>query len=66
MRLIPQGTLDNNLGLDHLAGTKALYTQSLQTTNTLIVRYLSNMSIFTDLYLMLSKILKFVYMIIYE
>ncbi len=24
LRVIPQGTVDNNLGLDHLAGTKAL------------------------------------------
>ncbi len=38
--IIPQGTVDNNLGLDRLSGTKAL-SQLVQTTNPLISRPLS-------------------------
>ena len=36
IRFIPQGTVDNNLGPDRLAGPKALTSQLFQTTNPLI------------------------------
>ena len=41
MRVIPQGTVDNNLGPDHLAGPKDSRSQLLQITNPLIARPLS-------------------------
>ncbi len=42
IRVIPQGTVDNNLEPDRLASLKALNrSQLLQTTNPLISRHLS-------------------------
>ncbi len=41
LRIIHQRTVDNNEGPDRLAGLKALITKLLQTTNSLIARYLS-------------------------
>ena len=40
-RVIPQGTVDNNLESDCLAGPKALDPLLLQTTKPLIARSLS-------------------------
>ena len=41
IRLIPQGTVDNNLGPDRLASPKARKLQKLQKINPLIARPLS-------------------------
>ncbi len=41
IRLIPQGTVDNNLGPGRIEGPKALGSQLLKTTNHLIARPLS-------------------------
>ena len=38
---MPQGTVDNNVRLDRLAGSTPLTSQLLQTTNPLIARPLS-------------------------